>query len=39
MKRRRLSWPAALLALSMALVWATLRVRERLPSKLTAQEF
>ena len=40
MTRRRLSWPAALLALSIALAWASpLLGRAPLPSKLTDQEF
>jgi len=41
MTRRRLSWPAALLAVSMALVWAAplLGRSPALPSKLTDQEF
>ena len=41
MTRRRLPWPAALLALSMALVWAAplLGPSPALPSKLTDQEF
>src|SRR6478736_1228821 len=41
MTRRRLSWPAALLAVSMALLWAAplLGRSPALPSKLTDQEF